>query len=514
MPSSSTRSGARTRPPTPSAPSRPWSPGCAAPWATRPWSSSRTRATGSPSRATPSTPSGSDGLARRGRDLLAAGDAATARSTLAEALDLWRGPALADADDGEYAVALAARLDEERLDALAARVDADLALGHAADVVAELEDRTRANPLREQLTGQLMRALAATGRPAEALAAYERLRSTLADTLGTDPSPALRELHLALLREDVPGAQPPIGRRPGLRAGLTSFLGREAETERVVGVLTGSRLATVVGPGGAGKTRLATEVGRAWQAAHGGGASLVELAPVRDENGVLPAFLAALDLREAIVLERTREARRGTDDFSLLVATLECRAVPARRRQLRAPARRRRAARRGPPGVLPHAAGAGHQPRTAGGRRGVALRPSAARAPTVGGPARRGHVVCVGAALRRACLRGPLRAGPRRVDPGTGRRDRATPRRSAAGHRAGGGEDPGAARVGGRETALRPVPAADRWPPHRAPPPPDAPGRRRVELGPPHRRRAAVGRAARRLPRRVDDGERHRGLRR
>ena len=260
-------------------------------------------------------------LARRGRDLLAAGDAATARSTLAEALDLWRGPALADADDGEYAVALAARLDEERLDALAARVDADLALGHAADVVAELEDRIRANPLREQLTGQLMRALAATGRPAEALAAYERLRSTLADTLGTDPSPALRELHLALLREDVPGAQPPIGRRPGLRAGLTSFLGREAETERVVGVLTGSRLATVVGPGGAGKTRLATEVGRAWQAAHGGGASLVELAPVRDENGVLPAFLAALDLREAIVLERTREARRGTDDFSLLVAT-------------------------------------------------------------------------------------------------------------------------------------------------------------------------------------------------
>ena len=260
-------------------------------------------------------------LARQGRDLLASGDAATARSTLAEALDLWRGPALADADDAEYAVALAARLDEERLDALAARVDADLALGHAADVVAELEDRTRANPLREQLTGQLMRALAACGRPAEALAAYERLRGTLADTLGTDPSPALRELHVALLREDVPGA-PPIGRRPGLRAGLTSFLGREAETERVLGVLAGSRLATVVGPGGAGKTRLATEVGRAWQAAHGGGASLVELAPVRDESGVLPAFLAALDLREAVVLERTREARRGTDDLSLLVATL------------------------------------------------------------------------------------------------------------------------------------------------------------------------------------------------
>ena len=261
-------------------------------------------------------------LSRHARDRLAQGDAATARRELTEALDLWRGPALADAEDAEYAVALIARLDEERLDALTARVDADLALGHAADVVAELEDLTRANPLREQLTGQLMRALAATGRTAEALAAYERLRGTLADTLGTDPSPALRELHLALLREDVP-TPPPLGRRPGLRAGLTSFLGREAEQARVLDVLDGSRLATVVGPGGAGKTRLATEVGRAWQQAYGGAAALVELAPVRDESGVLPAFLAALDLREAIVLEQTREARRGTDDLSLLLATLQ-----------------------------------------------------------------------------------------------------------------------------------------------------------------------------------------------
>ena len=169
-------------------------------------------------------------LARQGRDQLTAGDAATARTTLADALGMWRGPALADAEDGEYAVALAARLHVERLDALAARVDADLALGRAADVVAELEDLTRANPLREQLTGQLMRALAATGRAAEALAVYERLRTTLAETLGTDPSPALRELHVALLREDVPGVRPSMGRRPGLRAGLTSFLGREAET--------------------------------------------------------------------------------------------------------------------------------------------------------------------------------------------------------------------------------------------------------------------------------------------
>src|SRR5690349_17174084 len=74
-------------------------------------------------------------LSRHGRDRLTAGDAPGARRELTDALDLWRGPALADAEDAEYAVALVARLDEEHLDALAARIDADLALGHAADVI-------------------------------------------------------------------------------------------------------------------------------------------------------------------------------------------------------------------------------------------------------------------------------------------------------------------------------------------------------------------------------------------
>ena len=157
-----------------------------------------------------------------------------------------------------------------------------------------------------------MRALAATGRTAEALAAYERLRTTLADTLGTDPSPPLRDLHVALLREEVPApALPRIGRRPGLRAGLTSFLGREAELGRVARrARSTSRLATVVGPGGAGKTRLATEVGVGrGRPPHGAASGCVELAPVSDdERRRCRPFLAALGLREAIVLERTREA--------------------------------------------------------------------------------------------------------------------------------------------------------------------------------------------------------------
>ena len=220
------------------------------------------------------------------------------------------------------------------------------------------------------------------------------------------------------------------------------------------------------------------------------------------------------DLREAIVLERTREARRGTDDFSLLVATLSAgpyllvvdnceHLLDAAARLVEdllasCPTLRVLATSREPLGVDGESLASF---RRSGSHRGRSRLDEAMSYASV-------------QLLRRPRLRGPLRARPRRVDAGAGRRDRAPPRRSAAGHRAGRGADPGAARVGGRETAVRPVPAADRWPPDRAPPPPDAAGRRRVELGPAHRRRAAVGRAARRLPRRVDDGERHRGLRR
>ncbi len=234
-------------------------------------------------------------------------------------------------------------------------------------------------------------------------------------------------------------------------------------------VLGGSRLATVVGPGGAGKTRLATEVGRAWQAAHGGAASIVELAPVRDESGVLPAFLAALDLRETLVLERIREARRGTDDFSLLVATLSAGpfllVVDNCEHLLDATARLVEELLASCPELRMLATS--REP--LGRRRRVAVRPAAARPATVGRRAGRGHLVCGGAAVRRARLCGALGARPRRGDAAAGRRDRPPPRRPAAGHRAGRGAHPGAARsaevanrlsdrfrllTGGRRTAL------------------------------------------------------------
>jgi predicted ATPase/DNA-binding SARP family transcriptional activator len=189
-------------------------------------------------------------LAADGQRALGAGDLAGAAATLREALDLWRGPALADAP---YAAGRAGRLEELRLTAVEDRVEAELGLGTATgQLVAELRDLVGAHPLRERPRVLLMRALYAAGRPAEALSAFEDARRVFAEELGTDPSPEMAALHVAILRDEV-------DRPPGLPAQLTSFVGREEELRRLGKLLGEARLVTLHGPGGAGKTRLAVE---------------------------------------------------------------------------------------------------------------------------------------------------------------------------------------------------------------------------------------------------------------
>ncbi|MFC0097264.1 BTAD domain-containing putative transcriptional regulator [Micromonospora marina] len=229
------------------------------------------------------------GLAAAGRAALAAGDPAAAAALLRDALGLWRGEPLADVTDAPFADAEAARLRQARLAAVEDRVEAELALAPAgAPLIAELRDLVAANPLRERLHGQLMRALHGAGRRAEALAAYADARRVLAEELGTDPSAELATLHTALLRDD---AAPPAR----LPSPLTSFVGREPELRRVHDLLGAARLVTLHGPGGAGKTRLATTVA----SGHDGPVCLVELAAVAPGAPVAPAVLAALDLRDA-----------------------------------------------------------------------------------------------------------------------------------------------------------------------------------------------------------------------
>jgi DNA-binding SARP family transcriptional activator len=124
------------------------------------------------------------------------------RERLRDALALWRGPALADVASEPALATEVARLDELRLLALEQRIDTDLELGGNPELVAELESLVAKHPLRERLRGQLILALYRAGRQAEALEAYRETRRVLVDELGIEPSPELRELELAILRQD------------------------------------------------------------------------------------------------------------------------------------------------------------------------------------------------------------------------------------------------------------------------------------------------------------------------
>ena len=228
-----------------------------------------------------------------------------AEGAVAEALALWRGPALADA--GDFAEPFARRLEELRLEATIALLTREIEAGMAAARVGELEGLVAAHPLHEKLTGLLMRALAAAGRQADALAAYEALRARLADELGIDPGPQLRDVHLEVLRGEIAVVPVQAGpARTNLRAQLTSFVGRTAEVASVRAALESYRLVTLVGPGGAGKTRLAAEVAAGVRDHANGevqdGIWLAELASVTDAADVPQAVLGSVGLREARLL--------------------------------------------------------------------------------------------------------------------------------------------------------------------------------------------------------------------
>jgi len=147
-------------------------------------------------------------LAAAGIAALVAGDAGTAAQRLDEALDEWRGPALADVD-APFARAEAGRLEEVRLGVLETRVEARLACGMHRDLIAELETLTAAYPLRERLWAQLMLALYRAGRQADALRAYSELRSILISELAIEPSPEVRDLQASILRQDPALGCPP-----------------------------------------------------------------------------------------------------------------------------------------------------------------------------------------------------------------------------------------------------------------------------------------------------------------
>ena len=158
------------------------------------------------------------------------------------------------------------------------------------------------HPLRERLVGALMRALVAAGRPAGALTVYDRARAALADELGADPSPELSALHTAVLRGEVSHTPAAEAHPTNLRAGLTSFVGRDEDIAQVGKLVGEYRLTTLTGPGGAGKTRLSIEAARPLLDQLPDGVWLVELAPLTDGADLPQAVLAAIGLREQALI--------------------------------------------------------------------------------------------------------------------------------------------------------------------------------------------------------------------
>ena len=220
---------------------------------------------------------------------------------LRDALALWRGAAMQDVGlpDSEAFDAAVTHLETLRLAAMEDRFDAEISLGHGAELVPELTDLVAMHPMRERLVGALMRALAATGRHAEALLVFERTREALADALGVDPSPELSALHVALLRGDV--GRRAENRTTNVRAELTSFVGRDADVAAVRELITEHRLTTLIGPGGSGKTRLATESARTLTGDLPDGVWLVEFAPIGVGGDVAQTALAGIGLRDALL---------------------------------------------------------------------------------------------------------------------------------------------------------------------------------------------------------------------
>jgi predicted ATPase/DNA-binding SARP family transcriptional activator len=278
-------------------------------------------------------------MAVRGRRALADGDADGAARILRDALLTWRGEPLADAAGSDFAAAAAAKLTELRASVLADRIEADLALGEGASLVGELRVLLSADPLAERPRAQLMRALYAAGRQAEAIAVYHEGRELLADQLGVDPSAQLEHVYLGILRgpaasrEQAGAAAKPPGPAPGDRergavpaqarlsaaraqSPLTSFVGRDEDLSRVLKSLRAARLVTLTGPGGVGKTRLATEAsGRL-----GAAAWFLPLAPVTDPADVAYTVLDALGIREPVIARRAAEP--GTGPLDRLTAAL------------------------------------------------------------------------------------------------------------------------------------------------------------------------------------------------
>jgi predicted ATPase/DNA-binding winged helix-turn-helix (wHTH) protein len=265
-------------------------------------------------------------LARQGHDALRAGSVRTAAATLHRALELWRGDALADVRHLDGAMIEATRLEELRARALGDRIDADLGVGHHSRLIAELEHLVEDHPLRERHWAQLMVALYRDGRQADALRTYQRAATTLGEELGIEPGPDLHHLEERVLLQDptlsliAADPAPPTN----LERQITSFVGRSRELHRLTELVRERPLVTLIGPGGAGKTRLALKIGEDLLSSYAEGVWIVDLAPVGDPDHVPYKIAEALSVSEQPGVPIADTVRQHLEQRELLLVVDNC----------------------------------------------------------------------------------------------------------------------------------------------------------------------------------------------
>ncbi len=236
-----------------------------------------------------------------------------ARDQAEEALDLWRGTPFGEVADEEFAFGEVVRLDETHTGLFELHIDSLLALGQNEPAIPRLKKLIGDHPLHERFREQMMLALYRTGRQSEALREYRDLRRALGETLGIEPNDTIRDLEERILVHDPTlGTQPSLATPHNLPATTTSFIGRLEDLKTILKRLAETRLVTVTGGPGFGKSRLAVEVGRALLESWPGGVWLAELAGADSSRSLAATVVSATGASgQTDTLEHLAEALRS-----------------------------------------------------------------------------------------------------------------------------------------------------------------------------------------------------------
>ena len=241
---------------------------------------------------------------------------------LSEAVAQWRGRPFEDVGVASNVIRTASQgLEERYLQARELRIVAALRMGRHEEVIPELMALVDDYPFREHVTAQLMVAMYRSGRQADALGVFRDLKTRLAEELGLDPSPELRRLEEQVLRQD---AALELGPPHNIPTPVSTFIGRLVEIGEVAQRVEASRLVTLVGPGGVGKTRLAREVAVRLLAGFRDGVFWIDVAPLRDSEAVTRQIADILGLVGQPGLALADVARRFLSDREVLLVFDNC----------------------------------------------------------------------------------------------------------------------------------------------------------------------------------------------